>query len=135
MCSKPLIGALFSRGDSNTHRVWRILINAAHYKRTVTYGELLSITGLSSFGMKGLFEALETVGEFERKSDRPWINGLVVGKTGKPGFGFFNWCKKYIPKERWSKLETEVYEETLEWCYQFWSDDDTYEKLRNENFL
>ena len=72
------------------------MINAAQHKGYCTYQEIAQAVGLPTSGnymsveIGGLIGAIS---ENEVKLGRPMLSAIVIGVSGKPGEGFFDWAR------------------------------------------
>lgn len=123
---------LFINNESFTQRIWYTLITCAYKNKTIAYRDLLKAVGKSGNEMQELFNALTTIGNFEEKSKRPWVNALAVGNGEIPGNGFFYWAKAYCDRTELGKYTNEeLFELIKQHCYDFWSDESTFLELKD----
>ena len=76
---------------------YSLMINAAQHHGFVTYQEVAQANGIPTYGSymgKVVGELVGLVSENEVKHGRPMMSAIVVGVSGKPGKGFFDWAKE-----------------------------------------
>ena len=73
------------------------MINAAKHRGLVTYQEIAQANGWPTFGSymgKVVGEVVGLVSQNELEQGRPMMSAIVVGVSGKPGKGFFDWARE-----------------------------------------
>ena len=76
---------------------YAIMINAAQHYGYCTYQE---IAQANDWPMKGNYmgkvigEVVGLISKNELEQGRPMMSAIVVGVSGKPGEGFFNWARE-----------------------------------------
>ena len=85
------------RGTTTYFHVMAELVRAAQYRGLTTYQDLAVIMGLP---VKGAYMGAEIghilgeISEDEVSAGRPMLSAIVVGVSGKPGPGFYEWAKE-----------------------------------------
>jgi hypothetical protein len=76
---------------------YSILINAAKHHGFATYQEIAQANGwplAGSYMGKLIGEIVGLISKTEVENGRPMMSAIVVGVSGKPGEGFFNWARE-----------------------------------------
>ena len=76
---------------------YAIMINAAQHFGFCTYQEIARANGWQMRGSymgKLIGEVVGLISKNELDQDRPMLSAIVVGVTGKPSEGFFNWARE-----------------------------------------
>jgi len=76
---------------------YSIMINAAQHHGFATYQEIAQANGFSTYGSymgKVVGELVGLVSKNEVEHGRPMMSAIVVGVSGKPGKGYFNWARE-----------------------------------------
>lgn len=107
------------------------MINVAKHRGFVTYQEIAQANGWSTFGSymgKVVGEVVGLVSQNELEQGRPMMSAIVVGVSGKPGKGFFDWAKELGALSEGEDEETFWHDE-CEKVYEEWKT--TYPKKIN----
>lgn len=76
---------------------YSIIINAAQHFGFCTYQEIAQAIGISTAGSymgKIVSELIGLVSQNEIEQGRPMLSSIVVGVSGKPGDGYYEWAEK-----------------------------------------
>ena len=76
---------------------YSLMVNAAQHHGFVTYQEVAQANGFPTFGSymgRVVGELVGLVSENEVDQGRPMMSSIVVGVSGKPGKGYFDWAKE-----------------------------------------
>lgn len=102
------------------------MINAARHFGFCTYQEIAQAIGISTAGNymgKIVGELIGLVSKNEMEHGRPMLSSIVVGISGKPGDGYFNWAKELgllkEGKDEWAFWESECKKIYEEWKIQY----------------
>lgn len=110
------------RGSKEYYFVFAQLITAARYRGTLTYQEVAKMMGLPQRGSymgKEIGRLIGLISEDEVKNGRPMLSAIVIGVSGEPGEGFYNWAEelknvkletKEAKRRFWEQEMVEVYE-------------------------
>jgi len=96
------------RGTKEYFLVFSALLTAAGYRGTVTYQQLACIVGLPPQGNhmgRELGQLLGEISDDEAQRKRPMLSAVAVGKSGKPGPGFFDLARSLGKLESTSRDE------------------------------
>jgi hypothetical protein len=75
---------------------YSILVNAARHHGFATYQEIAQANAwplVGSYMGRLIGEVIGLISKNELEQGRPMLSAIVVGVSGKPGEGFFNWAK------------------------------------------
>lgn len=76
---------------------YSIIINAAQHFGFCTYQEIAQAIGISTAGSymgKIVSELIGLISQNEIEQGRPMLSSIVVGVSGKPGDGYYEWAKE-----------------------------------------
>ena len=100
---------------------YSIMINAAQHHGLCTYQEIAQAIGISTAGSymgKVIGDIIGLVSQNEIGQGRPMLSSIVVGVSGKPGDGYYEWAKELglltddMDKEAfWMGQREQIYEE------------------------
>ena len=100
---------------------YSIMINAAQHHGLCTYQEIAQSIGLSTAGSymgKIIGEIIGLISQNENEQGRPMLSSIVVGVSGKPGDGYYEWATELglltedMDKESFWRYQCEqIYEE------------------------
>ena len=102
-------------------KTYSTMINAAQHFGFCTYQEIAQAIGISTAGSymgKIIGEIIGLISQNEIEQGRPMLSSIVVGVSGKPGDGYYEWAKELgllqegEDKEAfWSDQCEQIYEE------------------------
>jgi len=85
------------RGTREYMLVYCEMIRAARYGGTTTYQAIARILNLPLTGShmgREVGNVIGAISEDELNHGRPMLSAIVVGVSGRPGEGFFDWARK-----------------------------------------
>jgi hypothetical protein len=75
---------------------YSLLLHAARHRGFVTYQDIVQAASLPSKGnymSSQLGSLLGAISANEKNQNRPMLSALAIGKSGKPGQGFYTWAR------------------------------------------
>jgi len=110
------------RGSTVYVHVLAELVKAAQYRGLTTYQDVAVIMGLPLKGSnmgRQIGEILGEIVEDEVSAGRPMLSAVIVGVSGRPGAGFFNFAKE-IGRMEANQGEEEFWRQEREAVYAAW---------------
>ena len=110
------------RGSTIYIHVLAELVRAAQYRGLTTYQDVAVIMGLPLKGSnmgRQIGEILGEIVEDEVSAGRPMLSAVIVGVSGRPGAGFFNFAKE-IGRMEANQGEEEFWRQEREAVYAAW---------------
>ena len=111
---------------------YSILVNAAQHHGFATYQEIALSNRLPLIGNQMGSQVGDIIGlisENEISQGRPMLSAIVVGVSGKPGGGLYEWAKKLGVMTEGEDEET-FWRKECEKVYEEWRISYPYRKIR-----
>lgn len=112
---------IYQKNDSLIEKVWKVLIDTARKRTTISQLKLLNRVGLTRKNLDQLLAILQDIGEVENKNGRPLVNCLAVMSSGKPNKGFFFWLSRLSGFSEWHEPLDKLYEKCKSHAFDFWT--------------